>query len=530
MIFALCVACILCSFFGVCIKWLYKPSFRKTDFLVTTFLFLVLVLQLAVIYFMAMKSSFFGMIAIILFDHYWFYFKPFYPNSDPAGNGMARAFRPFFILVSSVTLGVISFFVMMFVKVDEKPIGVYFVLFIAANIGLMNVLANRNSYLHGDALDDQARWCKMRVEDYRKSLFREGMLERNDEWEGKELDAVPEELTHWDVYGSNDMNVKTFKQLCCYLLEGKFTFSDRTVKVHCYGLLRGCLGYARNDSSSLIVPNHVILAWHDLSDGKNYKIDTDLPETLSHYFDDEERFRLDCIEFRILPHGKVVMFHNWHNQIHNIMLDYPLQGEETEEYEEKVSDFQKEKSKYFMAHERIGDRIGEGSPFPSLDTINNYLKRFHYTILFCSKSNSFEITKTICRFFNGEKILSGGEREEQTDPARLKDVFLRFEDEKERYSCFVYFNEAEILRIFEEAFGQKKEPAKGEFIIQVGIEKSAFAFEFKVGDQSYPLQETEIRLYRNDKDDSGKLVFKSYNGMHKNLLRGASYERENGER
>ena len=86
------------------------------------------------------------------------------------------------------------------------------------------------------------------------------------------------------------------------------------------------------------MPRHVVMAWYDLSDGNTYKLDADLPDELNHYLDDEERFRWDNIEFQILPHGKVVMYHNWHNQIHNIMLDYPLQGKVTKEYEQKVNE------------------------------------------------------------------------------------------------------------------------------------------------------------------------------------------------
>ena len=513
------VTCILGSFFGLCVKWLYKPARRVRNFLLTTFISLVLLSQLESLYLIALRSPFFSMIAIILFNHYWFYFRPFYPNSDPAGNGMAYGFRSFFIMVSSVILGVISFLLIQFFKVNGNPIGLYIVLAFAALISVSIMLKNRESHLSGDALDESARWAKLRVEDYRKALFRESMLEGNDEWEGKELDAVPIELTHWDVYGSNNIKVTTYKKLCCFLLEGKFTFSTETHSVSSYGLLRGCLGFAGDEGGdSPPVPRHVVMAWYDLSDGNTYKLDADLPDELNHYLDDEERFRWDNIEFQILPHGKVVMYHNWHNQIHNIMLDYPLQGKVTKEYEQKVSDFLKKKKNYFIAHERIGDEIGEVSGYPSLETINNYLKRFHYTITFRPENDRFKITKTICRFFNGEKILSGGEWEEKMDPARLKDVFLRFEDENKKYSCFIYFGKEEILRVFDEAFGNPGDFSQGEFIIRVGIEKSAFACEIKAGDKSYPLKETEFRLYRNNKDDGGKLVFKSYNGNHKNLM------------
>ena len=204
------VTCILGSFFGLCVKWLYKPARRVRNFLLTTFISLVLLSQLESLYLIALRSPFFSMIAIILFDHYWFYFRPFYPNSDPAGNGMAYGFRSFFIMVSSVILGVISFLLIQFFKVNGNPIGLYIVLAFAALISVSIMLKNRESHLTGDALDESARWAKLRVEDYRKALFRESMLEGNDEWEGKELDAVPIELTHWDVYGSNNIKVIYF--------------------------------------------------------------------------------------------------------------------------------------------------------------------------------------------------------------------------------------------------------------------------------------------------------------------------------
>ena len=34
-------------------------------------------------------------------------------------------------------------------------------------------------------------------------------------------------------------------------------------------------------------------------------------------------------------------------------------------------------------------------------------------------------------------------------PARLKDVFLRFNNQKDKYSCFVFFNEEEIETLLE---------------------------------------------------------------------------------
>jgi len=53
------VTCILGSFFGLCVKWLYKPARRVRSFLLTTFISLVLLSQLESIYLIALRSHFF---------------------------------------------------------------------------------------------------------------------------------------------------------------------------------------------------------------------------------------------------------------------------------------------------------------------------------------------------------------------------------------------------------------------------------------------------------------------------------------
>ena len=105
-------------------------------------------------------------------------------------------------------------------------------------------------------------------------------------------------------------------------------------------------------------------------------------------------------------------------------------------------------------------------------------------------------------------------------PARLKDGFVRFESEQSKYSAFIYFNEDEILETFYEAYNKCDESLQGEFIIQVGTLENDFSFALKLGDKHYHLKKTEIRRYKNNADDEGKLVFKNYKGNHKNLLTG----------
>ena len=508
---ALWIACIICSYIGLAMKETYSPARKAADIFLTLFLLLTLGIQLLAIYFTAQKSPFFSMFTIMGFDYYWFYFTPFYPNSDAAGNGMARAFRSIFITIGSVLLGIVSVLFIKFLAFDGKQQGLYFVLFVAACIGLSHIFSNRRSFISGDSLESDARWVRMRVDDYRKSILRASMVEKNDSWQAKELDASPNEIEHWDVYGCKCIDVRTDERLECILVEGSFDFQDETRHTRRTGLLSGCLGYTKerdaNDRTTF-VPKSIKLVWYDISDGKTYIIQTSLPKELDHYFDDTDRFWLDDIEFRIMPRGKVLMFHNRVNQIHNIMIDYPLTSEETNEYDEAVADLIQKMGVDIKKYEDIKT--------PTLDIINDHLKRFRYTISFHSENNRYHITKTICNFFNGEKILSDGEWKEDMDPARIKDVFLRFENEQGRYAAFIYFREDEVLKIFKDAFENSTDRVTGEFDITCGDTLSEFSFVFKAGDKSYQLKNTEIRLYKVSAEERGKLVFKNYKGNHQN--------------
>ena len=522
------LAGIVLGYFGMVVRELYNPGKRMSDLFLTFFLLSTLGIQLSAIYLTALKTPFLAMLGIMAYDYYWFAFAPFYPNSDAAGNGMARGFRSIFMVIGSFVLGIISYLFMKFLVVEGKPYGIYFILFMAGMMGLSTIFKNRSCYLSGDGLTSEARWHYLDTEDYKNALLRASMVEKNDSWESKDLGAVPEEIEHFNVYGCKCINIRTNGKFPCELLEGFFEYPKENRKARKTGLHFGCLGYTNEidaNDRTIFVPHTMTLAWRDLTNGKNYKIHTGLPKELDRYFEDTDRFWLDDIELRIFPWGKVLMYHNRRNQIHNIMMDYPLMGEETGEYEEDEQSGGNEKSEW-----------NEGIKTPSLDTIEEYLRRYKYTISFTSDENRFQITKTICNFFNGEKILSGGKWEEDMDPSRIKDVFLRFENKQARYAAFIYFKEEEILKAFGELEEKDADFAErnlqigvthdeqrnaqndvlAEFIITCGDTLEAFSFALKTGDNSYELKDTEIRLYKVDEQERGKLVFKNYKGDHKN--------------
>ncbi len=506
----LCVISVLLSMFSISISSSFSPAFKIKNFLILIVLLITLASQLAAVYLTASKSPFLAALMIMVFNYYWYMFAPFHPNSDPAGNGMARAFHNLFAFVFAFFGGLFFYLIVKYVV----PGGLAVSLVVAAIIGLFNILSNMRSYLSGDSFAQEARWNKMETEDYRKTLFRSSMVESDDSWDAKHLGAEPKELEHWDVYGTKQIAVKTEGDYPCLLIEGHFIFPSRrvdmTFPLYLYRVFKD--NGDANDKTSFI-PNYVFMVWYDCIERKTYQVCSELPDSLKHNFDDVDAFWLDDVEFRILPKGKLLMFHNRTNQIHDIMIDFPLQGKETSGYDEVVKLYYGVKS----LDEIVDSKACAKKETLNGDMMDNYLKRFNYSISVDSETKGVEIQKTICNFFNGEKFLSSIQWNQTKSLARLKDVFVRFKDDRKDYSCFIYFEENEILETFEDAFSADSSQ-RGVFVVKVGAKRDNFEFSLKVNDKSYSLKNTEFRLYENDMSDEGSLLFKNYSGNHKNKL------------
>lgn len=507
----LCVTSVLLSFLSSSISRSFSPAFTIKNVLNLLVLLVTLAFQLAAIYFTASKSPFLAALLIMVFNYYWYMFAPFHPNSDAAGNGMARAFHNIFAFVFAFLGGLFFYLIVKFVATG----GLIICLAVAAIIGLGNIISNYNSHTSGDSFRHEARWRKMDPEDYRKTLFRNDMVENDDSWEAEHLGAEPKELEHWDVYGTKQIVVNAEGDYPCLPIEGHFIFPSRRVDVT-FPLYSNRVSEDNGDANdrTSFIPNYVFVVWYDCIERKTYQVCTELPDSLKHYFDNVDAFWLDNVEFRILPKGKLLMFHNRDNQVHDIMIDYPLQGKETSGYDEVVKLYYGVKS----LDEIVDPKVCAKKETLSVDRMDNNLKRFNYSISFVSETGGVEIQKTICNFFNGEKILSADKWNETMHPSRLKDVFLRFKDEKKLYSCFVYFEENEVIKAFDDAFATDSTQS-GEFVVKVGTKQEDFAFSLKVNDKCYPLEKTEFRLYENDfSNDKGSLLFKNYSGNHNNML------------
>jgi hypothetical protein len=105
-------------------------------------------------------------------------------------------------------------------------------------------------------------------------------------------------------------------------------------------------------------------------------------------------------------------------------------------------------------------------------------------------------------------------------PSRLKEFLVKWDTKDSRYTCFMYFNEAEMLKVFDEAYGEDR-MQKGELKIKVCKYNNLFDISLNVGDKSIKLEKTEIRVFQDPiekPNGKGTLIYKNYEGNHKNFF------------
>ena len=115
-IIILWVAGISLSWLASYLKELYDPTQDLRNILLTLYMSLVLIAQLATIYYTASKSPFMSMIAIIAFTYYWLSFPPLILTGDAAGVGMARGFAPIINGVVALIFGIIAYLLIRFLS------------------------------------------------------------------------------------------------------------------------------------------------------------------------------------------------------------------------------------------------------------------------------------------------------------------------------------------------------------------------------------------------------------------------------
>lgn len=312
------------------------------------------------------------------------------------------------------------------------------------------------------------------------------------------------------------------------------------------GMGSGHDGVARSRASRYGLPKAIEATWVSYTDRKVYSVATLLPyDTILSLFkdggepcvpapkgitpDDLIGKTIDCFDLCFLPGGKVMLYVK--TAIKSILLDWSATGIEVTD-DEILSDVYmrwglKNIDSYFDAY--YSDEFSDYEPWRKYmrkhgsiaPLLERYLERFNYTLNFEFENQETTIHGVSSDFTNGECYSYTKKFNEAfKKPSRLKGFEIMWDTKDSRYTCFMYFNEEEMLNVFDEAYG-KDRTQKGELTIKVCKYNNLFDISLNVGDKSIKLEKTEIRVFRDpidDPDGDGTLIYKNYEGNHKNLF------------
>lgn len=306
-----------------------------------------------------------------------------------------------------------------------------------------------------------------------------------------------------------------------------------------YGMGIGQDGVTRDRSKKYYLPKAIEALWVSFTDRKVYAIDTLIPyDTILALFQyagepcipapsEDITHVVECFDLCFLPGGKVMLYIK--AAAKTILLDWSAMGEEITDndvlsdvylqyglenmnsYYEKIASFPE--SEFWLAYQKK-----HGSPAP---LIEQYLQRFNYTLNIEFEDKATTNLTVESDFTNGEQYWETSKFNEVfKSPSRLKKSRIEWDTQKYHYTCFMYFNEEEMLRVFDEAYGDDR-MQKGELKINVCKYNNFFDIFLNVGEKSIRLEKTQIRVFQDpveDPDGDGTLIYKNYENDHTNLF------------
>jgi len=308
----------------------------------------------------------------------------------------------------------------------------------------------------------------------------------------------------------------------------------------------GMDGVVRDWSARYRLPKAIEATWVSYTDRKVYTAASWLPyETILSLFrnggepcmpspsgvvnEDDRNRVIKAFDLCFLPGGKVMLYVK--AGVKRILLDWSVMGIEVTD-DKILSDvymrwgldnmdgyYDAYYSEEFPGYKSWRSYISKHGTLAPL--LERYLQRFNYTLNFEFENKVTSIYKVEAKFTNGEQYGETSKYNEAFNkPSRLKESYILWDTKDSRYTCFMYFNEEEILKVFDEAYGEDR-TQKGELKIKVCKYNNLFDISLNVGDKSIKLEKTEIRVFQDPiekPDGKGTLIYKNYEGNHKNLF------------
>lgn len=131
-----------------------------------------------------------------------------------------------------------------------------------------------------------------------------------------------------------------------------------------------------------------------------------------------------------------------------------------------------------------------------------------------------ELLDETCYFTNAEmyhRYFSVNPGNVISRPAALRKLVFGWKSKGYFYSCYIYFNEEEIFRNFQEAFDGDE--SKGEFKIFVSKYNNCLELSLTVGDKKYRFENMQIDIANRERFyDSADRVYENYEGAHQDFV------------
>lgn len=205
-----------------------------------------------------------------------------------------------------------------------------------------------------------------------------------------------------------------------------------------------------------------------------------------------------------------------------------------EKYWEDMNDYFDDmlhEGKYKMEMEAIEREFGEetrqrleyhqehGAPDPAL--WNSYFKRYNYKVSVVMEDSASELLQETCHFTNAElyqRYLKVNPDNVIASPAALKKLVFEWKSKGFIYSCYIYFNEEETFRVFQEAFGDDSDKT-GQLKIFVSKYNNYLDISLSVGEKTYVFEKMQIDIGRREGvyDDTER-VYENYEGAHQEFV------------
>lgn len=338
---------------------------------------------------------------------------------------------------------------------------------------------------------------------------------------------------YWEPIASTPKNNVSQVEDASFFMEdgsGLSVFGSTFLKV---GMGKGFCGADYGKDWKIELPVSFGAKWISFAEKKAYVIYDDIPvDQLKNLFENgyesfdrqgnSMRGDYTSLNLCLLPEGEAVLYVNSSNR--RILVDWSAQGERTQNYEI----FKKEGYYSKTLDEYINTTIEEDPSFfyesnpASLDLIHKYFERFNYNIKVDFEDESSSMWSFSYEYSNSELSIAYS-RDNETSikyPSRMKYFVVSWKVSGFEYTAYFYFNEEEVLRVFDEAYGEDRNQ-KGEFRIYVSKYNNLFDLSLTVNNKKYTFEKTEIRVFKTPLSDlraDGELVYKNYKGNHQNVF------------